>query len=40
MKGLGHAPGGPLGVPRTMSLNVPYHKKEEYIWFTEGILNP
>ena len=40
MKGVGHAPGGPPGVPRSMSLNVPYHKEQEYIWFREGILNP
>ena len=40
MKGLGHAPRGPAGVPRSMSLNVPYHMEQEYIWFREGILNP
>ena len=27
MKGMGHALGGPPGVPRSMSLNVPYHKE-------------
>ena len=40
MKAVGHAPGGPPGVPRSMSLNVPYHKEQEYIWFREDILNP
>ena len=40
MKGVGHAPGGPPGVPRSMSRNVPYHKEQEYIRFREGILNP
>ena len=40
MKGVGHDPGGPPGVPRYMSLNVPYHNEQEYIWFREGILNP
>ena len=24
----------------SMSLNVPYHNEQEYIWFREGILNP
>ena len=33
MKGVGQDPGGPPGVPRSMSLNVPYHKEHEYIWF-------
>ena len=40
MKGVGHAPPHPPGVPRSMSLNVPYDKEQEYIWFREGILNP
>ena len=40
MKGLGMPPGDSPGVPRSMSLNVPYHKEQEYIWFREGILNP
>ena len=40
MKGVGHAPGGPPGVPRSMSLNVSYYKEQEYIWFREGVLNP
>ena len=31
-------PGEPPGVPRSMSLNVPYHKEQEYIWFREGKL--
>ena len=39
-EGVGHAPGGPPGVPRSGPLNVPYHKEQEYIWFREGILNP
>ena len=39
MKGVGHAPRGLPGVPRSMSL-VPYHKEQEYTWFSEGILNP
>ena len=25
-------PRGPPGVPRSMSLNVPYHKEQEYIY--------
>ena len=40
MKEVGHAPGGPPRVPRSMSPNVPYHKEQEYVWFREGILNP
>ena len=39
MKGVGHVPGGPPGVPRSMSLYVPYHKEQEYIWFMGGDLN-
>ena len=39
MKGVGHAPREAPGVPKSMSLNVPYHKEQEYIWFREGILN-
>ena len=27
------------GVPRSMSLNVPYLKEQEYIWFICGDLN-
>ena len=40
MKGAEHAPEGPPVVPRSMLLNVPYHKEQEYIWFRESILNP
>ena len=39
MKGVGHAPGGHPGVPRSMSLNAPHHKEQEYIWFIGGDLN-
>ena len=39
MKGVGHAPRGHLGVPRSMSLNAPYLKEQEYIWFMGGDLN-
>ena len=39
MKGVGHAPGGYPGVPRSMSLNVPYLKEQEYIWFMGEDLN-
>ena len=39
MKGMGHAPGVHPGVPRSMSLNAPYHKEQEYIWFMGGDLN-
>ena len=39
MKGVGHAPGGPPGDPWSMSLNAPYHKEQEYIWFMGGDLN-
>ena len=39
MKGVGYAPGGHPGVPRSMSLNAPYLKKQEYIWFMGGTLN-
>ena len=31
MKGAGHAPGGPFSDLRSMSLNAPYHKEQEYI---------
>ena len=31
VKGEGHAPGGHPGVPRSMSLNAPYLKEQEYI---------
>ena len=27
------------GVPRSMSLNLPYLKEQEYIWFMGGDLN-
>ena len=30
---------GPPGVPRSMSLNAPYLKEQEYIWFMGGDLN-
>ena len=33
-------PGDPPGVPRSISLNVPYHKEQEYILFSESILKP
>ena len=39
MKGLGHAPRGHPGVPRSMSLNAPYLKEQEYVWFMDGDLN-
>ena len=39
MKGVGHAPGGPLWDPWSMSINAPHHKEQEYIWFTGGDLN-
>ena len=39
MKGVGHAPGGPLWDPWSMSLNAPHHKEQEYIWFMGGDLN-
>ena len=39
-EGCGACPRGTPWVPRSMSLNVPYHKEQEYIWFREGILNP
>ena len=39
MKGVGHAPRGHQGVPRSMSLNAPYFKEQEYIWFMGGNLN-
>ena len=41
MKGVGHAPGGPLWDPWSMSLNAPHHKEQEYtcIWFIGGDLN-
>ena len=38
MKGVGHAPAGLPGIPRSMSLNVPYLKEQEYIWFMGGDL--
>ena len=39
MKGVGHAPGGPLWDPWSMSLNAPHYKEQEYIWFMGGDLN-
>ena len=39
IKGVGHAPGGHQGVLRSMSLNAPYLKEQEYIWFMGGDLN-
>ena len=39
MKGVGHAPRGHPGVPRSMSLNAPYLKEQEYIWFMGADLN-
>ena len=39
MKGVEHAPKGHPGVPRSMPLNAPYIKKQEYIWFMGGDLN-
>ena len=39
MKGVGHASGGPPWDQWSMSLNVPRHKEEEYIWFMGGDLN-
>ena len=37
-EGVGHALGGPPRVPRSMSLNAPYIKEQEYIWLCDGIL--
>ena len=39
MKGVGHAPRGHPGVPRSMSLNAPYLKEQEYTCFMGGDLN-
>ena len=39
MKGVGHGPRGHPGVPRSMSLNAPNLKEQEYIWFMVGDLN-
>ena len=39
MKGVGHAPRGHPGVLRSMLLNAPYLKEQEYIWFMGGDLN-
>ena len=39
MKGVGHAPRGHPRVPRSMPLNAPYLKEQEYIWFMGGNLN-
>ena len=30
---------GHLGIPRFMSLNAPYLKEQEYVWFLGGDLN-
>ena len=38
MKGVGHAPRGHPGVQRSISLNAPYLKEQEYIWFMGGDL--
>ena len=39
MKEVGLAPRGHPRVPRSMSLNAPYLKDQEYIWFIGGDLN-
>ena len=39
MKGVGHAHGGPLWDPWSMSLNAPHHKEQENIGFLGGDLN-
>ena len=39
MKGVGHASRGHPGVPRSMSLNAPYLKEQQYIWFMGEDLN-
>ena len=39
MNGMGYAPRGHPGVPRSMLLNAPYLKEQEYIWFMGGDLN-
>ena len=41
IKGVGHPPGDPFGIhdPWSMSLNVPHHKEQEYIWFIGEELN-
>ena len=39
MKGMGHAPRGVQRDPRSGSLNVSYHKEQEYIWLRGGDLN-
>ena len=39
MKEVGHAPRGHPGVPRSMSLDAPHHKEQEYIWYMGGDLN-
>ena len=36
IKGVGHAPGGYPGVPRSMSLNAPYLKEQEYMVYVWG----
>ena len=39
MKRVGYAQQGPPGVPRSMSINAPYHKEQEYMRFMGGDLN-
>ena len=39
MKGMGHANGGHLWDPWSMSLKAPHHKDQEYIWFMGGDRN-
>lgn len=39
MKGVGHVPGGTPRVPKSTSINAPYHKEQEYICFSGDILN-
>ena len=39
MKRARHAPRVHPGVPRSMSLNAPYLKEQEYLWFMGGNLN-
>ena len=39
IKGVGYASRGHPGVSRSMSLNAPYLKEQEYIWFMGGDLN-
>ena len=39
MKGVGHVPGVCPGGPKAISINAPYLKEQEYIWFMGGDLN-